>query len=317
MNLRAPGHCALAAALMLLSGGACADAPRVELYTPSGIPDAKECAAIARHNAERQRTILEQHQACLKDMPSDEQAVRGSLVCSKTACLDLHEAMVWIGKKNNEINGQCSRTARDAEKARSEADQERRKRDALDLVERVSELSETAENATLIQTMFDRPWEIAERAWGEAADTIRQRVADQVAPDLDRNSADWQIYDLIFNKAYESSDRLHANNPVARIVNQAMLSRLYVTHAQLVSDFNRSMAKIDQITGSLPASFQRPPTSVPYASRSPTDAPVGMESAPIESGATGCAVFNDYAQSERLMKQDRARWEQLNAVCNK
>lgn len=304
-------------------------AARVELYSAPLNPSHGECIAIARENAVAQKRILLKHEECLKGAPSDKGAYQKSDPCSKLACLDIHHQMVWVGEQIGDINKECNaripkvpqqikvpESPFDMDPAApgsSAQDIEKRK----ELLLRVDELYSNGQTAYEMARNRDRPWALAEMAWGAGADKVRRELADRVSGGATRNNLDWDVYDLIFNKANTQLGAAAAN-PVARLVNEAMMTKLYAMHAQVYGQFQGALQNMDTIASALPQAagasrfervYDRPLSSSGMgrknASRTATDP------------SSDCLIFKDVQKSSTLLSANSDAWMALNNRCNK
>jgi hypothetical protein len=291
--------------LLLISSAGNVDAAPIELFSASINPTQEECAAIAEHNSKQQREILEQHHNCLAVAPSDRSNFEQSSPCSKLACREIHLKMEWISEQNRAINNDCR--ARIADRTKSENDLKKTNLDS-----QVQDLFENAKKGYDIQKKMDTPWEIAEMAWGNLAGRVRSQLAAKVSNGATKRSSDWDLYELIFNKSYEQNIKLRQSNPVARMVTEGMLSKLFVTHAELYGTFMQAMKNMEDIGASLPNSIDKQRIRPVYFPRSPANETQGNRN----KTSLDCDIFLDMEKSSALLTSSPSEWDTLNKRCN-
>ncbi len=303
----------------------------IELASASMSPTRDECVAIARHNTEIQSRLVKQHELCLKAHAASEGDYRASDPCSRRACRPVHLQMNWADKQSRAIHSEClSRVPKTPASVAVDAGQkngdtsgavsgstedEKRKQWLV----RANEVLEKMKLATSIVEKRDRPWLLVEEAWGDAAARIRREVANLDPSAATRSSLDWEVYDLLFNNVYDKTieNARMARNPIAVVINQGMLTKLNVMHADAYNQLNDVLRQVDALGLALPSPAGKQYRPVPFRPQPETPARGPAGSRRSDSGGSDeCAVFRDPARSNDLLARDSAAWLALNGKCN-
>jgi hypothetical protein len=127
------------------------------------------------------------------------------------------------------------------------------------------------------------------------------------------------VYDLLFNKAYDKTieNARMARNPIAEVINQGLLTKLYVTHADAFNQLNDVLQQVDTLSAALPPAVPGRFRPVPFR---PLPERNGRESASPSRSEGGksaeCAIFRVPERSNALLARDSAAWLELNSRCN-
>lgn len=299
-----------------------AEAADLELLSASPNPTPQECAAIAGRNSQVLQSLVTQHKRCLSGPTSaDLSEYKRANPCAKLACRSIHLQMDSVRERIAVIAGDCrSRITREVRSSvRGNADrglaedfstQAEAKRWAV----QIDELLGRSERAVEIVKSRDRPWSLAELAWGDSAASIREKLADRLSGGATKDNLDWDVYDLIFNRAYDAqiANARAAGNPLARVINEGMLSRLYTIHADAVGQLDRALRDINHVSAQLPA--------LPSTNRHPQSSDGNrsklLERSRSASRSQECAIFQDVEGSSALLDKDPSTWMALNERCN-
>ncbi|QPD02627.1 MAG: exported protein of unknown function [Candidatus Nitrospira kreftii] len=299
-----------------------AEAADLELLSASQNPTPQECAAIAGHNSRIEQSLVAQHNRCLGASASASFGeYKLAHPCSKLACREIHLGMHKAHEQIATIARDCqSRIPREVRSSlsgnadRGSAEDVSTQTESKRWAVQIDELLGRTEQAVEIVKSRDRPWSLAELAWGDSVVSIRKRLADRLSGGATKDNLDWDVYDLIFNRAYDAqiANAQAAGNPLARVINEGMLSRLYVTHADIVGQLDRALRDISHVAAQLPAL----PSTNRHPQRSDTSSSKTRESYRPPDRSQQCAVFQDMEGSSALLDKDPGTWMALNERCN-
>lgn len=222
--------------------------------------------------------------------------------------------MDWVRDQILAINKDCQSRIPKKQSITSRQDSDS-SQSAVSMLAKADDLVSRATTAVELVRNRDQPWSIAEMAWGEGAGRVRRELANRVSGGSTKANANWETYDLLFNKAYDKNIELAqaARNPVARLINEAMLSRLYVVHADIFGQLQATLSAIDSIGATapaLPAGSRMPPVFYP----SPRGVP--SKSGKSSAGDVDCLVLSDTNRSSALLTADANAWLELSDRCN-
>ncbi|MCC6967500.1 MAG: hypothetical protein IT391_14610 [Nitrospira sp.] len=298
-----------------------AQAADLEIVSAPQNPTPQECAAIAGHNSRVQQSLVAQHERCLSGSASATLGeYKRANPCSKLACRSIHLQMDSVRERIAAIAGDCqSRISMETKIGLHDNAGQNAAEDVTTQTEvkkwalRIDDLLNKTNHVVEIVKNRDRPWNLVEPAWGEAAAKIREEFADRISGGATKDNLDWSVYDLIFNKAYDAQigNAQAAGNPLARIINEAMLSRLHTISADVYGQLDRTLMEIERDSAQFPTpSTSRHPKSS-NASRS--NSPEGFKPT---SRSQECAIFQDMEGSSALLDNDPGTWMALNDQCN-
>lgn len=324
--MRAMALCTFSTVMVLM--GSCYAQEQTGLFDAPNYPSAQECAFINRSNAARLQEINQQHSQCLNTKSSSFGEYNQSKPCSKLSCRPIHLKMQWFQEQIQQINSTCNsrlsknRETQDAHKRMEreiQAEIEKANSDAMKnkLVETNDILDKIKKSYDFADGLRDKPWKIAELAWGEAAGMARSTLASSLSNGRSKTDPDFAMYDLIFNKANEGMGAA-INNPVAKLVSEGMLNKLYATHAALYGEMLKTQEQINNLisTNAVP----EPPRQMQTVFYDQNlGAKMDSSENDISSSAAkgiDCSIFTNMNSSNALMTRDQAAWEVLNAKCN-
>lgn len=293
----------------------------LELLRPSPSPTSQECAAIAGHNSRVQQSLVTQHERCLSSSASPTLGeYKRAAPCSKLACHSIHLQMDSVRERIAAIAGDCqsrlsmeTRNSLPANAGRPAAEDVSTQAEVKKWALRIDDLLTKTYHVVEIVRNRDRPWHLVEPAWGEVAAKVRQQFADRISGGATEDNLDWSVYDLIFNKAYDAqiANARAAGNPLARIINEAMLSRLHTISADVYGQLDRTLMEIKRDSAQFPA---------PSMSRHPQSSNASSNTSPERLKPTSrsqeCAIFQDMEGSSALLDNDPSTWMALNDQCN-
>ena len=299
-----------------------AEAADLELLSASPNPTPQECAALAGHNSRVQQSLVTQHGRCLSGPASASFGeYKRADPCSKEACRSVHLQMDSVRERIAAIARDCqSRIPREVRSSvsgnadRGSAEDFSAQTEAKRWAVQIDELLGRAERVVEIVKSRDRPWSLAELAWGDSAASIREKLADRISGGATKDNLDWSVYDLIFNRAYDAqiANARAAGNPLARVINEGMLSRLYTIHADVVGQLDRKLTEIKHDSVQFPA--------LPSTNRHPQSSNASRSNLPERfkpaSRSLECAIFQDTEGSSALLDKDPSTWMALNERCN-
>jgi len=298
-----------------------AEAADLEILSAPQTPTPQECAAIAGHNARVQQSLVAQHERCLSGSASATLGeYKRANPCSKLACRSIHLQMDSVRERIAAIAGDCqSRISMERRNSlpdnvgRTAAEDLSRQAEVKKWALRIDDLLNKTYLVVEIVKNRDRPWKLVEPAWGEVAAKIREEYADRISGGATKDNLDWSVYDLIFNKSYDAQIRnaQAAGNPLARIINEAMLSRLHTISADVYGQLDRTLMEIERESAQFPTPSTSRHAQSSNASRSNSPERVKPASRPQE-----CAIFQDMEASSALLDNDPSTWMALNDQCN-
>lgn len=238
-----------------------------EMVGPSLQPNRGECEAIRKHNDAIVKSIVQAHQACL-DGPSQENVFnRPSSPCSKFQCRDLHLKMDAAYKAAGDLSSECSRRAsrREPIVVGSAAPQAPEPppppgdndRDRRSTWEKVKKVDTAIFGAIDLNRVRKDPRYLVEMAWGEASSRFRERIAKEIQGERSAGSVESEVVRYLFDRSTGALGEAN-RNPVARVVNEAMLNRLFAIYIQAQSELDGAFEDLDRELKAQPRDRRRP-----------------------------------------------------------
>jgi hypothetical protein len=289
-----------------------------EMVGSSLQPTRDECTAIRKHNDAIVKSIVQAHQACL-DGPSQENIFnRPSSPCSKFQCRDLHLKMDEAYKVANDLASECSRRASRREPIVVGAvapqmpdptpppgDGGRR-----DSWETVKKIDTAIFGAIDLSRVRKDPKYLVEMAWGEASSRFRAHIAREIQGERSASTVESEVVRYLFDRSTGALGEA-SRNPVARVVNEAMLNRLFTIYTQAHSELEGAFESLDRELKTQPRDRRRPggaPGALTVRERAVSGS---------SAGANACAAITDPSRSDALRRSDPGGWLYLAMSCNR
>lgn len=278
----------------------------VELAGAPSSPTANECLAVSKYNHQILHELITQHQQCLEQHEASSGGYQLANPCAKRECRPIHIQMDKTSKAIDAIDKSCkvtnSRSTTETEVIAGS--------NAIPAIRDAQQLYSYGKTTIDILHMRDRPVPMAARAWGKSAKYVRQKLAGIVTGNSTTSDPDWMLYDLLFNKAYKSNAEIayRSGNPVAGAIGEAMLSKLYVMDAKLMSEMQGAISSMNEISSDLANYHGKNITSVP----SPSPRSQNSTSSAVREE---CAILQDVDRSRSLQGSDPTRWNSLQSEC--